>query len=177
MASADSWDSQGLYQHQEAHDQGHGEKNAQEEAVHHAGQALPVLMAALGSSVAAEGVGNGGDMTQQSFLMAQTLWLMARACWRAGLSLRRLGTGRCLGWSRLPTGLPSFPYTQASCKASEEESPSPGWHWAGSGTTVMQVHDKDSECCGEGDHGHGGHVVFPCKRKNEVGPTTGTQGA
>lgn len=62
--------SQGLYQHQQAHHQGHGKEDTQEEAVHHAGDALPVLMAALGSPVAAEGAGNGGHVVQQSFLVA-----------------------------------------------------------------------------------------------------------
>ena len=91
VAAADSWGSQGLHQHQEAHDQGHGEEDAQEEAVHHTGQAFPVLMAVLGSPVATEGVGNGGYVVQQGFLMAETPGLMARASWGAS---RRLGTGR-----------------------------------------------------------------------------------
>lgn len=92
MAAPDPWNSQGLHQHQEAHDQGHGEEDAQEEAIHHTGQSLPVLMAALGSPVAVEGVSNGSYMAQEGFLTAQTLWLTARNCWRASTSVRRLGT-------------------------------------------------------------------------------------
>lgn len=64
VAAADTWDSQGLHQHQETHDQRHGKEDAQEETVHHTGQAFPVLMAALGSPVAVEGVSNGGYMVQ-----------------------------------------------------------------------------------------------------------------
>lgn len=62
--AADTWDSQGLHQHQETHDQRHGKEDAQEETVHHTGQAFPVLMAVLGSPVAVEGVSNGGYMVQ-----------------------------------------------------------------------------------------------------------------
>lgn len=93
VAASDPWDSQGLHQHQEAHDQGHGEEDPQEEAIHHTGQPLPVLMAALGSPVAVEGVSNGSYVMQQGFLMAQTPWLMARNCWRVNPFIRRLGTG------------------------------------------------------------------------------------
>ena len=64
MAAADPRDSQGPHQHQKAHDQSHGEEDAQEETVHDPGQALPVLMAALGSPVAVEGIGDGGHVTQ-----------------------------------------------------------------------------------------------------------------
>ena len=38
MAAADPWDSQGLHQHQKAHDQSQGEEGAQEETVHDPGQ-------------------------------------------------------------------------------------------------------------------------------------------
>ena len=93
MAASDPWDSEGLHQHQKAHDQSHGEEDAQEETVHDTGQALPVLMAALGGPVAVEGVGDGGHVTQQGFLTAQTLRLLAGTCWRASASVRRLGTG------------------------------------------------------------------------------------
>lgn len=64
MAAPDPWDSQGLHQHQEAHDQGHGEEDAQEEAIHDTGQPLPVLMAALGSPVAVKGVRDGSYVVQ-----------------------------------------------------------------------------------------------------------------
>ena len=93
MAAADPWDSQGLHQHEKAHHQSHGEEDAQEETVHDMGQALPLLTAALGSPVSVEGVGDGGYVAQQGFLMAQTPRLMARACWWASFSVRRLGAG------------------------------------------------------------------------------------
>lgn len=64
VAAPDPGGSQGLHQHQEAHDQGHGEEDAQEEAIHHTGQPLPVLMAALGSPVAAEGVSDRSYVVQ-----------------------------------------------------------------------------------------------------------------
>lgn len=93
VAAAVLWDSQGLHQHQQAHDQGHGEEDAQEETVHHTGQTLPVLMAALRSTVAVDSAGNGGYVAQQGFLTAKAPRLWARACQGASSWVRRLGTG------------------------------------------------------------------------------------
>lgn len=53
---------------------------------------------------------------------------------------------------------------------SQQEDPSPGRHWMCVRATVVQIHDEDGKCCGERDHGHGGHIVLSCGTESVVNP-------